>query len=299
MCAGDFSNQREAPLSSGRMARLQVLEVAAVPLVRGSEIRLVEHPMAVRRHAVLRGERDAAKRRRGDAHALLRELRAHRVHGPESRHEQVDAREPGIRLGDARIGVVRRGLRRWHRRVDLPRERHARLGVLREQVVEDRGTGARLADDHDRWDDRDVDDLGVLGSPRDHAQAAREQGHDLVFRDGHAELVEAGFLAERVQQPIEALEIRVVAELAESGRRLRALDQLRAAGQPVAHRTAGGIMRRRWHALRRGAARCRRGTGPSRRRRAGAPALRPTSAASGTRARRCPRSPGRGTRRCS
>ena len=56
------------------------------------------------------------------------------------------------------------------RAVDLPRERHAVRGILREQVVQDRGAGARLADDHDRRHDVDVGDLGMLLAPLDESR---------------------------------------------------------------------------------------------------------------------------------
>ncbi len=51
------------------------------------------------------------------------EPRAHRVHRPEAREHEVDAGERRVDLVDARVGVVRRGLRRRAGLVDLPRER--------------------------------------------------------------------------------------------------------------------------------------------------------------------------------
>ena len=167
-CPGDFSTQRGAG-----MPRLQVLQVDAVPPVRGRHVGFVDQPLRVRRHAVLRREDHAAEVAAGHAHALLRQPRAHRVHRLEAGDHELDAVEQLLRRGDARIGVVGRGLGRRERVVDLPRERHAVRGILREQVVQDRRAGARLADDHDRRHDVDVGDLGMLLAPLDEPEPGR------------------------------------------------------------------------------------------------------------------------------
>ena len=118
MWPGDFSTQRV-----GRVVRLQVLEEHAVPRVRGRHVGLVEQPVPVRRHVVLRREDHRAEVGAGDAHALLRQARAHRVHGAEPGQHEVDHRERLVDLGDARVGVEGGGLGRRHRPVDLPRGR--------------------------------------------------------------------------------------------------------------------------------------------------------------------------------
>ena len=165
-CPGDFSTQRGAG-----MPRLQVLEEDAVPAVRGRHVGFVEQPVRVRRHAVLRREDHAAEVAAGHAHALLRQPRAHRVHRLEAGDHELDAVEQLLRRRDARVGVVGRGLGRRQRAVDLPRERHAVRGILREEVVQDRRAGAGLADDHDRRHDVGVGDLGMLLAPVDECRA--------------------------------------------------------------------------------------------------------------------------------
>ena len=147
--APDVAGRLEHPLVR-RVARLQVLEEHAVPAVRGRHVGLVQQPVAVARHVVLRREDHRPEVGAGDAHALLREARAHRVHLPELGEHEVDHRELRVDLLDPRVGEVRRGLGRRQRLVDLPRERHACVRVLREEVVEDRRAGAALADDDDR-----------------------------------------------------------------------------------------------------------------------------------------------------
>ena len=98
-------------------------------------------------------------------------------------------------VGDARVGPVGRRLGRWQRTVDLPRERHAVGVVLCEQVVEDRGAGARLPDDEDRRHDVGVGDLGVLLAPLDETEADREVVDDLAGDDLLAQLVQRRFRA--------------------------------------------------------------------------------------------------------
>ena len=85
-CPGDFNTQRGA-----RMARLQVLQEQAVVPVRGRHVGFVDQPVRVRRDAVLRGEDHAAEVAAGHAHALLRQQRAHRVHGLEAGDHELDA----------------------------------------------------------------------------------------------------------------------------------------------------------------------------------------------------------------
>ena len=216
----------EAPEVAGRLQhparrrvpRLQVLQVEAVPAVRGRHVGFVEQPVRVRRHAVLRREDHAAEVAAGHAHALLRQQRAHRVHRLEAGDHELDAVEQLLRRRDARIGVVGRGLGRRQRAIDLPRERHAVRGILREEVVQDRGAGARLADDDDRRHDVGVGDLGVLLAPVDEPEAGREVLDDLARRDLLAELVQVGFGAQRVDVALEARPPRRLAEVVEPGR---------------------------------------------------------------------------------
>ena len=180
------------------MPRLQVLQVKAVIAVRGRHVGFVDQPLRVRGHAVLRREDHAAEVAAGHAHALLRQQRAHRVHRLEAGNDELDALEQLLRRGDARVGVEGRGLGRRQRAIDLPRERHAVGGILREEVVQDRRAGARLTDDHDRRDDVGVGDLGMLLAPLDESEARREIVDDLARDDLLAELVQARFGVERV-----------------------------------------------------------------------------------------------------
>ena len=56
--------------------------------------------------------------------------------------------------------------------------------------MQDRGAGARLADDHDRRHHVGVGDLGMLLAPLDDPQPRREVADDLTGNDLFAELVE-------------------------------------------------------------------------------------------------------------
>ena len=125
--------------------------------------------MRVCRHVVLRREDHRPEVGAGDPHALLGQAGAHRVHGAEAGQHEVHHRERLVDLCDARVGVERGGLGRWHRPVDLPRGGDARGRVEREEVVEDRRPGPALADNHDRWHDVDGGDLGMRGRQCAHA----------------------------------------------------------------------------------------------------------------------------------
>ena len=208
-----------------RVARLQVLEEGAVPAVGGGHVGLVEQPAGVARHPVLRREDEAAEVEPGDAHALLRQPGAHRVHGPEPGQHEVDARHGGLHLVDAGIGEVGGGLGRRAGPVDLPGEGHAGGRVLREEVEEDRGAGAALPDDDDRRDDGRVGDLRAHPPLLDHAQPAGQVRHDLALGDHHADLVQRGLGVERVRELVERLPPRVATEVREAGRLHRLVDE--------------------------------------------------------------------------
>src|ERR1035441_10009184 len=93
---------------------------------------------------------------------------------------EVDVR---LYLGDARVVVVGLGPRHRTGLVDLPGQRRAQLRVLREYVVEDRGSGTRLADDDDGTDDLLGGNLGILFTPIDYAQTIRQGANDVSIRD--------------------------------------------------------------------------------------------------------------------
>src|SRR4051794_34467137 len=208
-----------------RVTGLQVLQERAVPAVRRGHVRLVHRPVRVRRHPVLGGEDHAAEVRRGDAHALLREARAHRVHLLEAGDEQLGAGEDRVDLVDARVGVVGRGLRGRHRHVDLPREWHAGGRVLGEEVVQDRRAGAALADDDDRGRDGARADLGGVRPPLRHLQPAGEEVEHAARSDVDAELVELPLLAQRVDETFAAVLPGRLAEVVETGGLARLADE--------------------------------------------------------------------------
>src|SRR6516165_4332650 len=72
-------------------------------------------------------------------------------------------------------------------RIDLPRQRGAQVGILGEQVVEDRGPAARLADDDDRRRDRLCSDLGMLFAPGDYTKPVLQGAHDVEVSDLHTD----------------------------------------------------------------------------------------------------------------
>ena len=139
--------------------------------------------------------------------------------GMTSSTPSSDARATSAMRG---IGVVGRGLGRRARTVDLPRERHAVRGILREEVVQDRRAGARLADDDDRRDDVDVGDLGMLLAPLDDAEAVRQIVDELARRrSARRARADAASVAQRVDEPLEAFLPGVLAEVVEAGRVVR------------------------------------------------------------------------------
>ena len=187
------------------MARLQVLEIDAMPPIGGREVGLVLQPPRVRRHPVLRREDQARELARGDAHAFLREPRPERVHRTEARDEQLGAGERRLHLVDTWIGVVRRGLGWGQRLVDLPRERHPGRAVLRQQVVEHRRAGAGLAHDHDRWHHVARGDVRMLGAVAQDSGTRREVARELAGCDLHTQLVELRFAPQRLDETLEAI----------------------------------------------------------------------------------------------
>ena len=124
-----------------------------VELVHRSPVGLGVDPVLVRRHPELVVEQGRAHRLAHHRDALLRELGAHRVHGAElavALGLGLGRRQERGGLRDAGIGVEGRGLGRRRREHRLPRHRRAAVGVLGEDVVEDRRAGAREADDEHR-----------------------------------------------------------------------------------------------------------------------------------------------------
>ena len=122
--------------------------------------------------------------------------------------------------------VVRLGAGRRHRSLELPAERRAHRGVLGHEVVEDRGAGARLADDDDRPLDPLLGDAGVRLPPVDEAQPVGQVTDHAVAEHADADLVEVGRRRDRFEQQVEALLPRRLAEVVEPGRRDGCLHEL-------------------------------------------------------------------------
>ena len=184
------------------------LQVAPVQPVRRRHVRLRGHPAHVRREVVLAPEDHALEVATRDAHALLREPRAgrvHRLHLGSRRVTEVDAR---LHVVDARVGVVRRRLGWRDRAVDLPAQRHAIRRVLAEEIVQDRRAGATHADHHDDRPDVGARDVGVLVVPVHDLEPVREVADQVVGCDRDAELAEPCLGMQPVDEEVEAFAVR-------------------------------------------------------------------------------------------
>ena len=124
---------------------LQVLQEHSVIAIRRSVIGVVQQPAVVGRQPVLHREDHAAELARRDAHALLADAARPSDEAPavRERSARTSRCSPGFRRSG--VGVVCLRPRQRVRVVDLPRQRRAQLGVLGQQVEQDRGAGARLA----------------------------------------------------------------------------------------------------------------------------------------------------------
>ena len=128
-------------------------------------IGFVHQPALIIGQPVLHGEDHAAEGAGEDPHTLLANECIHRVELHEPRDQHLAHLQLGLGLGDAWIGVV--GSRLWNRGgvIDLPGQRRTQFGILSQQVVEDGGAGAGLADDDDGPFDALAGDLGVVLAP--------------------------------------------------------------------------------------------------------------------------------------
>ena len=110
------------------------------------------------------------------------------------------------------------GLRDGTGRVDLPGQRRAQLGILGEQVVEDRGPGAGLADDEDRRGDRLGGDVGMLFAPGDHLEPVLQGADDVEVGDLHPDRRQPRLVDQPVGDPsIQPGLPAVVAEVVAAG----------------------------------------------------------------------------------
>ena len=152
-------------------------------LVDGAHVGALE-PVLVARHAVRgvpdhRGELEG-----GDRSAFLRELRRHRVHLLEVGNQAVDAGEVRVDLRDARIASRSCAASGGGNGNITSHDIGTRFcGILRHQLVQDRGAGARHAEDEERPFDALVLDLAVLLAQLDVAQPGLEQPQQVAARD--------------------------------------------------------------------------------------------------------------------
>ncbi len=110
----------------------------------------------------------------------------------EAGDQAVDPRQMLVHRGDARVGLVRRALRRRPRIHHLPAHRHAVRRILRQQLVQDGRPGPRQADDDERAIDPAGRDLRMRRVHGGHAQAILEQTDDIGTGDHAAEGGEPG-----------------------------------------------------------------------------------------------------------
>ena len=133
--------------------------------IRAGVVRVVQQPAVVARQAVLHRKDHAGEFAGRDADTLLPDQSAHRVKGQEPGNDLLGHLDGGLRLRDARVGVIGLGLRDRAGCVDLPRQRRPQVRILGQQVVKDRRAGAGLTDDEDRGADWLGGDFGVLFAP--------------------------------------------------------------------------------------------------------------------------------------
>ena len=160
--------------------------------------------------------------------------------------------------------VVGLGLRWGTGVVDLPRQRRPQIGILGQQVVEDRRAGARLADDDDRAGDR------RRSPPRGVRCASATICRRLVrarrmspARDLHPQRREPGLVDQSVGQPGQPVAPAVARHRSRRSRRCRPVRRPgRSAGRGRSVRRASVPYRdrRRWRS-RRAVADCRASAG--------------------------------------
>ena len=155
-----------------------MLEKLSVIPVGGGVIGVVHQPPLIVGQPILHSEDHAAEGAGEDPHTLLADECVHGVELHETGDELLAHLQLSLGLGDARIGVV--GSRLWNGEgvVDLPSQRRTQFGILSQQVVEDRGAGAGLADDDDGALDPLAGDRRIVVAPLGDLEAvAQRQDH--------------------------------------------------------------------------------------------------------------------------
>ena len=119
---------------------------------------------------------------------------------------------------EARVSLSEPRNRGWAGVAGLPGLEAAVGGVLGEQLVEDRGAGARESHDEEWLPDRDVQDLGICAQGVRDLQAIAEQHEDVAPDQQTTHQAELGLFVQRAEQRAHRrFEVVVAPEVAESG----------------------------------------------------------------------------------
>jgi hypothetical protein len=165
----DMLGRLERPAFS-RCLPLQYLQETAVPAQRGGHIAIGD-PLIIGGHVELHLVDHRGEVVGGDGNTFLRALGAHGVHGLEFRNQPVYPVQVCLDPGDAWVAAV--GSRfRWRQGIGrLPGQGDPVVRIHRQQVMKDRGAGARSPDHENGALDGLLGDLGVLPEQVDQAQA--------------------------------------------------------------------------------------------------------------------------------
>src|SRR5262249_42718551 len=135
----------------------------------------------------------------------------------EVRIEAVEPAELALRRGDPRIVVEVESIRRRRREHHLPVERRAVRRILRQQPVQQRGSGARQSGDEERPAHRLRGDLGRAAAIPPQAEPVRQQADPILPRGDAAEEAEPRLAVEVRDQALQWLVEPGIAEVVEAG----------------------------------------------------------------------------------
>jgi hypothetical protein len=168
----------------------------------------------------------APERMRGELDALDGQSGAELVHGPVLGHDLVPELHLKRSARDARVVLLVAGLGRGAGVAHLPVQRHAVRGVLGQQLVQDRGPGARQPGDEDGRRHGLARDLGPALAPVGELEPVLEPVHDVAARDQAPERVQLRLRVEGAHEDTVGLEEVVAAEVREAALRARLGEQL-------------------------------------------------------------------------
>src|SRR5262249_19631922 len=188
----------------------------AMLLVAGTKILSFE-PGLVARDVVAGLELEAEEGVAGEDETLLRQASGQRMDPAEVRIEAVEPAELALRRGDPRIVVEVESIRRRRREHHLPVERRAVRRILRQQPVQQRGSGARQSGDEERPAHRLRGDLGMAAAIPPHAEPVRQQADHILPRGDAAEEAEPRLAVEVRDQALQWLVEPGIAEVVEAG----------------------------------------------------------------------------------